>query len=206
MQNTRLDRRSSSRWDWPPVRGTRCLAGHIRGHSEPDCGSPSCCHRSASSNRLQTFTYTRIGANGGAITDPDGTIVNFPAEGIIAGFQAQIKSTPRTEFVEGQAGNEMYEAAQNLPDNLVAKSPVYHIDVRGRAPAQAIVTIPIPNDSLPYETLSVYEWTGDDWRHVPATVFAAEDQIEARLDYVPQAFHGGADHAGRACGHAWTWA
>ncbi len=60
-------------------------------------------------NRLETFTYTRIGANGGAITDPDGTIVNFPAEGVIASFQAQINSTPRGEFVEGQAGQEMYD-------------------------------------------------------------------------------------------------
>ena len=139
-------------------------------------------------DRLQTFTYTRIGVNGGAITDPDGTIMNFPAEGIISGFRAQIKSTPRTDFVEGQAGNDLYEAAQNMPENLVAKSPVYHIDVRGREPAQAVVTIPIPNDSLPYETLSLYEWTGANWRHVPAEVLSAEDKIEARLDYVPKNF------------------
>jgi uncharacterized protein YraI len=139
-------------------------------------------------DRLQTFTYTRIGVNGGAITDPDGTIVNFPAEGIISSFRAQIKSTPRTDFVEGQAGNELYEAAQNMPENLVAKSPVYHVDIRGREPVQAVVTVPIPNDSMPYETLSVYEWTGAGWQHVPATVLAAEDKIEARLDYVPQDF------------------
>ena len=139
-------------------------------------------------DRLQTFTYTRVGVNGGAITDPDGTIINFPAEGIISGFRAQIKSTPRTDFVEGQGGNELYEAAQNMPENLVAKSPVYHIDIRGREPAQAVVTIPIPNDSLPYETLSLYEWTGSKWQHVPAAVLAAEDKIEARLDYVPQDF------------------
>ena len=139
-------------------------------------------------NRLETFTYTRIGANGGAITDPDGTIINFPAEGVIASFQAQINSTPRGEFVEGQAGQEMYDAAQNLPDNLVIKSPVYHVDVRGRAPAQAIVTIPVPNDSLPYETLSVFEWTGDAWRHLPATIFAEDDRIEARLDFAPRHF------------------
>ena len=139
-------------------------------------------------DRLQTFTYTRIGVNGGAVTESDGTIVNFPAEGIISGFRAQIKSTPRTDFVEGQAGNELYEAAQNMPENLVAKSPVYRIDVRGREPAQAVVTIPIPNDSLPYETLSLYEWTGRNWRHVPAAVLPAEDKIEARLDYVPKNF------------------
>ena len=139
-------------------------------------------------DRLQMFTYTRIGANGGAISDPDGAIVNFPAEGVISGFQASIGATPRTDFIEGQAGNDMYEAAQNLPDNLVAKSPVYHVEIKGRAPAQAVVTIPIPNDSLPYETLSVYEWTGKYWRHVPSTVLAAEEKIEARLDYVPHHF------------------
>ncbi|MBK8051261.1 MAG: SH3 domain-containing protein [Anaerolineales bacterium] len=139
-------------------------------------------------DRLQTFTYTRIGASGGSISDSDGTIVNFPAEGIVSGFQAQIDSTPRSEFVEGSAGNEMYEAAGQLPDNLVAKSPVYHVKVRGRAPEQVILTVPIPNDSLPYETLSVYEWSTDGWRHVPSEVLVAEDKIEARLDYVPSNF------------------
>jgi hypothetical protein len=138
--------------------------------------------------RLQSFTYTRIGASGGAITDPDGTTVNFPAEGVLASFQADIESTPRSSFIEGQAGNEMYEAAQNLPDNLVAKSPVYHVAIRGQAPAQAVINIPIPNDSMPYETLSVYEWTGDAWRHTPAAVIGAADTIEARLDYVPKHF------------------
>lgn len=139
-------------------------------------------------DRLQSFTYDRIGANGGSLQDPDGTVVNFPAEGIISSFQAKLDSTPRTEFVEGQAGNEMYEAAENLPPELIAKSPVYHIEVRGAEPANAILTVPIPNDSLPYETLSVYEWTGDTWRHIPSTVLAQDDRIESRLDFVPEHF------------------
>ena len=186
MQNTRLDRRSSSSgglgrlFEGPAAWLVTFLV--IPGLIVAVLLLPPV----SLLDRLQTFTYTRIGANGGAITDPDGTIVNFPAEGIIAGFQAQINSTPRTEFIEGQAGNAMYEAAQVLPDNLVTKSPVYHIDVRGRSPAQVVVTVPIPNDSLPYETLSMYEWTGKTWRHVPATVLSAEDKIESRLDYVPQ--------------------
>ncbi len=139
--------------------------------------------------RLESFTFERISANtGGAIQDSDGTTVNFPAEGVLANFQAQIKSTPRTDFIEGQAGSDLYAAAQSLPDTLIAKSPVYHVELRGRAPAQSIVTIPIPNDSLPYETLALYEWTGDTWRYVPSTVFADGDVVEARLDYVPQNF------------------
>ncbi|MFN3980728.1 MAG: SH3 domain-containing protein [Caldilinea sp.] len=140
-------------------------------------------------DRLQSFTLERINANtGGAVIDPDGTTVNFPAEGVLANFQARITSTPRTNFIEGRAGDRMYKAAQNLPDTLIAKSPVYHVEVRGREPLQTIVTIPIPNDSLPYETLAVYEWTGDTWRHMPARVLAEADVLEARLDYVPGDF------------------
>lgn len=139
--------------------------------------------------RLQSFTLERINANtGGAIIDPDGTTVNFPAEGVLANFQARLTSTPRTNFIEGRAGDEMYKAAQNLPDTLIAKSPVYHVEVDGRAPLQTIVTIPIPNDSLPYETLAVYEWTGDSWRHMPARVLPDADVLESRLDYVPTNF------------------
>lgn len=140
-------------------------------------------------DRLQALTFERINAaTGGAIMDPDGTTVNFPAEGVLANFQAKITSTPRIEFIEGRAGERMYKAAQNLPDTLIVKSPVYHVGIRGRAPLQTIVTIPIPNDSLPYETLAVYEWTGEAWRHMPAHVLPEADIIESRLDYVPRDF------------------
>ncbi len=140
-------------------------------------------------DRLQSFTLERISANtGGAIVESDGTTVNFPAEGVMANFQAKITATPRADFIEGQAGDKLYKAAQNLPDTLIAKSPVYHIELRGREPLQTIVTIPIPNDSLPYETLAVYEWTGETWRHMPARVLPEADVLEARLDYVPRDF------------------
>ncbi len=140
-------------------------------------------------DRLQSFTLERISANtGGAIVESDGTTVNFPAEGVMANFQARITATPRTDFIEGQAGDDLYAAAENLPDTLIAKSPVYHVELSGRDPLQAIVTIPIPNDSLPYETLAVYEWTGETWQHLPARVLSDVDMIEARLDYVPRDF------------------
>jgi uncharacterized protein YraI len=139
--------------------------------------------------RLQSFTLERISANtGGAIIEADGTTVNFPAEGVLANFQARISSTPRTDFIEGRAGDKMYAAAQNMPDTLISKSPVYHVEMRGREPLQTIVTIPIPNDSLPYETLAIYEWTGETWRHMPARVLPEVDMLESRLDYVPSDF------------------
>jgi uncharacterized protein YraI len=187
MQNTRLDRRSSSSNGGGLLEGP--AAWLITFLVIPGLIAAVLLLPPISLlDRLQSFTYTRIGASGGAITDPDGTVVNFAAEGVISSFQADIKSNPRTDFIEGRAGNDLYEAAQQLPETVVAKSPVYQIDVRGRAPAQSVVTLPIPNDSLPYETLGIYEWTGSSWRHMPSVVLVAEDKIEARLDYVPNTF------------------
>jgi uncharacterized protein YraI len=138
--------------------------------------------------RLQAFTYTRISAAGGAIRDSDGTIINFPAEGVQATFMASLSSVPRANFIEGQAGRDLYEAARSLPDHLIPKSPFYSVELVGSQPAQAIVTIPIPNDSLPYETLGLYTWSGSSWQHIPSTVLATEDIIESRLEYVPPSF------------------
>ncbi|MEZ4674210.1 MAG: hypothetical protein R2932_08215 [Caldilineaceae bacterium] len=50
--------------------------------------------------------------------------------------------------------------------------------------------IPIPNDSLPYETLSLYSWDGTSWHHIPSTVLEEDVLIESRLDFVPDNFSG----------------
>ncbi len=139
-------------------------------------------------DRLQVFTYTRIGVSGGAVADPDGTLVNFPAEGISVGFSANVTSVPRPDFLAGQVNQQLYQAASKLPSYLVAKSPFYQVDISGASPSQVVLSIPIPNDSLPYQTLGLYTWTGTDWIHIPNTVVANEEKIESHLTFVPRNF------------------
>ncbi len=139
-------------------------------------------------DRLQALTYTRISPAGGMVIDPDGTTANFPAEGVSSTFLASIGSVPRSEFIEGQAGRDLYEAAANLPDYLIPKSPLYQLDVRGADPDLTMLTIPIPNDSLPYETLGVYSWVDEEWVHIQNVVYTGDDVIESRLDTVPTSF------------------
>ena len=139
-------------------------------------------------NRLQALTYTRITPAGGMVSDPDGTTASFPVEGVTSSFLASLDSVPRSDFVEGQAGRDLYEAAANLPDHLIPKSPLYQLDVRGSAPSSVILTIPIPNDSLPYETLGVYSWVGDEWVHLQNAVYANEDIVESRPESPPGNF------------------
>jgi hypothetical protein len=143
-------------------------------------------------DRLQALTYTRIPASGGAIADPDGTLVSFPDEGVDEGFSATIASVPRVDFLNGEAGNELYEAAKNLPNNLVPKSPLYQVETRGTEPRLTLLDVPIPTDSGDYETLGIYAWDGAAWQHLPGSVVVTgnpnDDSLESRLDYVPTNF------------------
>jgi uncharacterized protein YgiM (DUF1202 family) len=138
--------------------------------------------------RLQALTYTRVTPAGGMLTDPDGTTVVFPAEGITKSFFAKLESTPRADFIAGEGGSDLYDAASNLPQYLIPKSPYYRMDVRGSQPTLTELDIPIPNDSLPYETLGLYNWNGSEWALVPNQVLAAEDKIVASVDYPPTGF------------------
>ena len=65
-------------------------------------------------DRLQVFAYTRIGSAGGVLTDPDGTLVSIPPEGVAESFYANFSSIPRVDFIEGQAGRQFYDAAVAL--------------------------------------------------------------------------------------------
>ena len=139
-------------------------------------------------DRLQALTYTRITPAGGMVSEADGTVVNFPAEGVTSSFFTSVSSTPRADFIEGQGGRDLYEAASSLPQYLVPKSPVYHLDVRGATPTRSILDIPIPNDSLPYETLAVYAWTDEGWEVLPSQVLENEERIVSNLNTVPTDF------------------
>lgn len=138
--------------------------------------------------RLQALTYTRITPAGGMLTDPDGTTIVFPAEGVSSSFFAKLESTPRADFIAGEGGSSLYDAASNLPQYLIPKSPYYRMDARGPQPTLTELDIPIPNDSLPYETLGLYNWNGSEWQLVPSQVLVNEDKIVASVDYPPTGF------------------
>lgn len=122
---------------------------------------------------------------GGSVVDPDGMQISVLAEGLEKDVKLKEESVPRASFMDGSAGNDLVEAAKALPSNLHVKSPIYTAAVKGPMPSSAVVSIPIPNNAEPYETLSLYEWTGAEWRFVPAQIIPEDDLLEARLNYVP---------------------
>lgn len=123
---------------------------------------------------------------GGSVSDADGMQVTLLPEGMTDNIKLKEESVPRASFVDGYAGKELKEAAQVVPSHLYIKSPIYQLGVKGDQPSEVLISVPIPNEAEPYETLSLYEWTGEEWRFVPSTIIVEDDVLEARLDYVPQ--------------------
>lgn len=140
--------------------------------------------------RIQNFGHTAMTASAGELMDPDGTQIIFPADGLSPSRKtyARLSSTPQTDFERGETGEELRRAAANLPDFLRPRSPLYQLSLRGAVPDHVIAIIPIPNDSLPYETLDIYNWNGQTWEWLPHNIDVADDVITMDVNVVPHAF------------------
>ena len=138
--------------------------------------------------RVQTIGYDPITPESGMIADPDGTQVIFPADGLTGKTHAKLESIPREQFERGDVSDDLRQALQQLPAELRPRSPIYQLRVRGDIPTHTIATIPIPNDSLPYETLDVYNWSGESWEWMPHSLILEEDAIESDVNFVPNDF------------------
>ena len=128
-------------------------------------------------------------ATSGDVQDPDGTQVAFPAYGVPGSFKASLNSVPQERFLQGTGGDAARAAAEALPESLLPRSPLYDLAVEGQQlPLASLLTIPIPNESEPYRTLDLYEWTGDQWRFLPNHESRDDDKVYSELSYVPAAF------------------
>ncbi|RME70196.1 MAG: hypothetical protein D6784_17100 [Chloroflexi bacterium] len=137
-------------------------------------------------DRLLSIGYSSIGTDGGAIRDPDGMQVTFLPEGVSRSFRVKLTAIPRSQFLEGAAGEALIPAAESIPPNLIMKSPYYRIQRKGTAPTKVMLSIPIPNESEPYQTLDLYSWNGDAWEWLPNRKIVTEDVIESELDFLPE--------------------
>ncbi len=138
--------------------------------------------------RVQSMGYDTITPEMGQVVDPDGTTVVFPADGLTGKAQAKLESVPREMFERGEVSDDLVKAQEQLPSELLPRSPIYQLEVRGSLPTHTVATIPIPNDSLPYETLDVYNWNGERWEWMPHKIYLEEDVIESDVNFVPNAF------------------
>src|SRR5262245_24941012 len=98
-------------------------------------------------DRFLSFGYTKFGYAGGSLQNPsDGMEIDFLPEGIKEPVRASLTSVSRSSFLEGSAGNSLVTAAENIPPNLIMRSPFYRIQARGTMPEAVVLTVPLPGE------------------------------------------------------------
>jgi hypothetical protein len=138
--------------------------------------------------RILDAGYTDIDREeGGSVQDADGMQVTLLPAGMEKNVKLKEEAVPMASFMDGSAGKDLVDAAKALPSTLHVKSPIYRMAIKGPMPTDVALSIPIPNNSEPYETLSLYEWTGEAWQFVPSEVIVEDDVLEAHIDFVPEA-------------------
>ena len=136
-------------------------------------------------NRLTDTFVQRIGPQGGTLRAVDNSTFDFAPEGIKRAFWIKLTAIPRSAFLEGNAGENLLPAAQNIPANLVMKSPFYYIQQRGAKPTQVHLRLARSTPEELPQNWDVYAWDGQRWLWQPSQL--QQTAFEATLDELPQA-------------------
>ncbi|MDY0018863.1 MAG: NBR1-Ig-like domain-containing protein [Anaerolineae bacterium] len=136
---------------------------------------------------------SRLGAGGGyetlnaktpTLTHPDGLTVSMDPE-VVERLRVKLDSVPRAEFLGEDAPKELEEAKTALPPYLSVKSPYYTIDVKGNVTGPAELSMVIPNEAEPWETLDLYAWDGTAWQWVPSSLDRDKELLVSQMDTLP---------------------
>jgi len=135
-------------------------------------------------DRVLAAGFTTITLAGGSIVDPDGAQLTVLPQGLSQRTRVRLIPLPRLDFLAGKT--EEGEAMELIPPYLDMKSPLYLLEVRGPMPEASFLTIPIPNDAEPLDTLDIYQWTGEEWQWLPHKIIPEDDVIETWLSFLPR--------------------
>lgn len=130
--------------------------------------------------RIASAGYTSINKAGASVTDPDGTELSIPEGAVTRGSSVKINSFPLESF----ATNPL---SQDFPANLEVKSPLYTFSVEGERPKQSNLSLPIPLDAQPYETIDLYARANQQWFKIPFILNTDDERLESGLNFVPDA-------------------
>jgi spore germination protein YaaH len=131
--------------------------------------------------RVLSAGYTGISSTGGSVSLPDGTQFVIPAGVTKTNINIKLDLQPQSVFLKSAL-------AQDLPPMLDVKSGAYQPSLQGAMPAQAILSIPIPEGVDPFTTLDVYGYSNKKWSKLPFQMYLDEQKLDAYLTTaIPQA-------------------
>ena len=129
--------------------------------------------------------YTVLAAENPSTSHPDGLAVAIAAEAEDK-LRVKLESVPRADFLSDEAPAHLLAARKALPSYLVPKSPYYEVSTRqknGETPIE--LTVVIPNEAEPWETLDIYAWDGETWSWLASELNREQEVLVARPATVP---------------------
>ena len=128
--------------------------------------------------------YTTLDGETRFVEHPDGLRVTR-ADGDDTKMRIKLASVPRADFVAGNAPEGLEGAVTSLPTYLAPKSPYYTLDIKAKEPVAGVITVVIPNEAEPWETLDLYAWDGEAWRWLPTQLDRDTEVLVSTVDVLP---------------------
>lgn len=125
--------------------------------------------------RLLNAGFTGVPVStGGSVSLQDGARFAIPANAAKSGVSIKLTFQSRDAFAKSAL-------AKTLPATFDVKSPLYQPNLQGPIPAQALLSLPLPDDSDPLPALDVYGYAGQKWIKLPYQLYLDEMRIETYL-------------------------
>ncbi len=130
--------------------------------------------------------YTALTVDEPSLSHDDGLTVTLGEEQK-GKLRVKVASLPRADFVNGEVDEDTRAAREAIPSHLTPKSPFYSVNVRGVLEQDARLTVDIPNEAEPWETLDLYAWDGERWQWLSNRLNRTAEVLEAELRELPSA-------------------
>jgi len=123
---------------------------------------------------------------GGTLKLNDGTELTLPPEGLSSPVQlkASAVSTDQRRVKGAEGEVEMATAVAQLPPNLSLQSAIYHFELEGATPSEALLNIPSPTKTEAH-ALDLYTWDGANWRWQACRLDSEAGKFMAHLKTLP---------------------
>ncbi len=133
-------------------------------------------------SRVLSAGYTGIApSRGGGVIVDDGSQFSIPPNTTKSNVNIKLTTMPRDAFMKSSF-------AKDLPITLDVKSQAYLPSLQGQMPAQAVLSLLLPEEIEPIAGLDVYGLDGKTWTKLPFQMYLDEDRVEAYLTtFVPSA-------------------
>ena len=123
---------------------------------------------------------------GGMISALDGAELLIPEGALTQQLHLKMTALSRSDFLSGVTDKVANAAAEALSEELatVQGDHVYRFEPYGPSPAEAILTVPLP-EGTDADLVDLYVWDGKEWEWTASHVIPEDRVIEAHLGSLP---------------------